>query len=224
MSDSKEQSTTNTISLRQPELSTFGYNQRRRFAQTLTMKEIPGDVLDRVRRGEMQLDGSQESQNGEVPLRKAVGNDMSSDAGLDRMQRGESSETTEDEENDIKNVESPFMHPSTCVDENLKALDNIWNKKAVISNKKGRLDVIHKTRELLTNSVAELIQDGKTAHHQWARVQQELDLANEYISSKSHEIERLRALDAKNRENISVSINNNLSTFFGIEFSTKRSL
>ncbi|KAL3944619.1 MAG: hypothetical protein SGBAC_001279, partial [Bacillariaceae sp.] len=48
-----------------------------------------------------------------------------------------------------------------------------------------------------------LIQDGKKAHHEWARVQQELDLANEYISSKTHEVERLRGLDAKNRENIS---------------------
>ncbi|CAJ1934348.1 unnamed protein product [Cylindrotheca closterium] len=162
--------------------------------------ERPGEVFDQVRRGEMQLKGARESKNGEVG--KASGNDRASEAVLDRMQSGESKETIAEEIDDIQSVGSPLKRPRTSVNESLGALDNIWNIKAV-NSKKGRLDVIHETRELLTNSVAELIQDGKKAHHKWARVQQELDLANEYISSKTHEIERLRALDAKNRENIS---------------------
>ena len=171
------------------------------------MHDRPVDVRDRERRGE----SAQESQNGEV--RKASGNDMASDAVLGRMPRGESSEMIAEEEDSTQNVGSPLKRPRTSADERLGALDNIWNKKAV-NSKKGRLNVIQETRELLTSSVAELIQDGKKAHHKWARVQQELDLANEYISSKTHEIERLRALDAKNRENISVRISSNLCYVF----------
>lgn len=82
-------------------------------------------------------------------------------------------------------------------------LASIWDKNDV-SSKEGRIDAIQRTRGLLEISFAELMQSGKKAHLEWARVQQELDLANEYIVSKSREIERLRALDTKNRENISV--------------------
>lgn len=181
------------------------------------MYERPGNVLGGARRGEIQEEHSQESQNGEV-CKSASGNDTTSDTVLDRMHDGDSNETTVEVSDSSRDDGAAFKRPRMSRDENLKALDNIWNRKAS-KNKNALVDMIQETRKLLFHSVAELIQDGKKAHHQWARVQQELDLANEYISSKTNEIERLRAMDSKNRENISVRIFNNLLILYCIEFS-----
>jgi len=169
------------------------------------MEERTNILPDRVRAGEMLLQGVHESQKGEVRKAATANDGKWSDMVLDRMQRGESYEGNADEESSIECTGSAPKRFKTGTVESLQTLDNIWNKAAVDS-KKGRLDVVQDTQKLLAASFTTLIQDGKKAHHEWARVQQELDLSNEYIASKTHEIERLRALDTKNRENISVRI------------------
>jgi hypothetical protein len=97
-------------------------------------------------------------------------------------------------------------------DDRLQQLDEIWKKQK--ENIDTKEQAVQETWKLISNSVDEVIQNGIYAYQEWERAKQQLHVVQEDCSSKSREIERLKASEQKSRESIGVSLHNERGAIF----------
>ena len=121
-----------------------------------------------------------------------------------RQQQEEKRERQRQEEEEPNSTDPKRIRISNAEDDDaLSQLESIWNKQKV-SNDDDRQVAVKKTRDLLSNLLNDLIQDGIQAHHEREQSKQRLKISQEECAAKTREIERLRASEKKARESISV--------------------
>ena len=121
-----------------------------------------------------------------------------------RRQQEEKRERQRQEEEEPNNTSPKRIRINRSEDNGaLIQLESIWNKQKV-SNDEDRQVAVKKTRDLLSNLLNDLIQDGIQAHYEREQSKQQLKISQEECAVKTREIERLRASERKARESISV--------------------
>eukprot|EP00980_Cylindrotheca_fusiformis_P010008 scaffold2214_cov139-Cylindrotheca_fusiformis.AAC.5 len=136
-------------------------------------------------------------------VNKAVANAMRQHQEQRKPQREEEKEEDADNDGDESASKRIKISDDRANDEHhsLSLLEHLWSKDNV-NNPEKRRKAGERTQDILGRALNELMQDGIQAHREWAHTKQKLQMAEEDIAAKTREIERLRAMDEKNRESI----------------------